>query len=95
MSDLLLQNVLFHAFGLLYVIPVSLKDTVHLGAQADVFRDWAPGTFIRHLPDNLFVFNAVQRVLAWVVRRVIELGALGHVPIDVLRLDLKEKAVGV
>ena len=93
--DLLLHNVPFHAFGLLYVVPVSLKDTVHLGAQADVFRDRAPGTLIRPLPDNLFVFNAVQRVLAWVVRRVIELGALGHIPVDVLTLDLEEEAVGV
>ena len=65
------DDVLFHALGFLHVVPVGLEDAVHLGAQADVFRDWAPGTFIRHLPDNLFVFGAVQRVLAWVVGRVV------------------------
>ena len=72
MPDVLLYNVSFHVLGFLDVIvPVSLKDAVHLGAQPDILGNGAPGTFVRHLPDNLFVFNAVQRVLAWVVGRVV------------------------
>ena len=70
-SYVFLYDVLFHALGFFHVVPVGLEDAVHLGAQADVSRDWAPGTFVRHLPQNLFVFDAVQRVLAWVVGRVV------------------------
>ena len=70
-SYVFLHDVLFHALGFLRIVPVRLEDTVHLGSQADVFRDGTPGTFICHLPQHLFVFNAVQRVLAWVVGRVV------------------------
>ena len=95
MPDVLLHNVPFHAFGLLNVFPISLKDAVHLGTQPDILDNGAAGTLIRHLPQHLLVCSAVQRMLAWVVRRVIELSALGHIPVDVLTLDLEEEAVGV
>ena len=44
---------------LLDVTPTSLKDRVHLRAQTDIFGNGAPCTLVLHLPQHLFVGDAV------------------------------------
>ena len=46
MPDVLLHGGLFHALSLLYVAARGLEDSVHLGTQADVFRNGAPGAHL-------------------------------------------------
>ena len=75
--------------------PAGLKDWVHLRAQTDIFGNGAPCTLVLHLPQHLFVGDAVQWVLRWVVWGVVELCVGGHVTEDILDLDLEEEAVGV
>ena len=57
------HGVLFHALGLLDALSTGLKDAVHLGAQSDIFCDWAPGALILHLAQHLLVPSAVQWML--------------------------------
>ena len=95
MSDVPFHDILFHTLCLLDVSPASLKDRVHLRAQIDIFGNGAPSTPVLHLPQHFFVGNAVQGVLRWVVRGVVELCVGDHVPEDILGLDLEEKTVGV
>ena len=59
MSDVLFHDILFHTLYLLDVSPTSLKDLVHLRAQTDIFGDGAPCTLVLHLPQHLFVGDAV------------------------------------
>ena len=95
MSDVSFHDILFHTLCLLDVSPAGLKDRVHLRAQTDIFGNGAPCTLVLHLSQHIFVGDAVQEVLRWVVRGVIELCVGGHVPEDILGLDLAEETVGV
>ena len=78
-----------------FMLGRGLKDAVHLGPQADVFRNGAHGALILHLALHLLVHRAVQRVVFREVRHVIEIKMLGHILVHSLRLDLKEQAVSV
>ena len=93
--DVLLDNVLFHALGLLDVLAICLEDGVHLGPQAFILLDCASSTLILHFTQDLLVDLAVQRVVFRVVRHIVEVLVLRHVTVDVLCLDLKEKALGI
>ena len=95
MPDALFHDILFHTLCLLDVSTACLKDRVHLRAQANVFGNKAPCTFILHLPQHLFVGVAVQWVIQRVVRGVVELWMFGHVFVGIFRLDLEEETVGV
>ena len=95
MPDALLHDILFHALCFLDVFAAGLKDRVHLGAQANVFGNGALRTLVLHFPQHLFVGGAVQWVIRWVFRGVVELWMFGHVFVDVLRLDLEEETVVV
>ena len=55
-----LHGVLFHALGLLDALSTGLKDAVHLGAQANIFCNWAPGGLILHLAQHLLVHLALE-----------------------------------
>ena len=92
MSDVSFHDILFHTLCLL---DAGLKDRVHLRAQTDIFGNGAPCKLVLHLPQHFFIGHAVQGVLRWVVRGVIELCVGGHVPEDILGLDLEEETVGV
>ena len=74
-ADVLRYGGLFHALSLLYVGARGLEDAVHLGPQADVFRNGAPGALILHLAQHLLVHRAVQRVVFLEVRRRRDLDA--------------------
>ena len=64
-ADVLLHCVFFffHALGLLGALSTGLKDAVHLGAQSDIFCDWAPGALIFHLAKHRLVPHAGKRLL--------------------------------
>ena len=94
MPDVLLHGGLFHALSLI-VGARGHEDAVHLGPQADVFRNGSPGALILHLAQHLLVHRAEQRVVFRQVRRVIEIKMLGHILVHILRLDLKEQTVSV
>ena len=66
-ADVLLLGVPFYALGLLDALSSSLKDAVHLGAQANIFCNWTPGALILHLAQHLLVHYAVEWVVFWVV----------------------------
>ena len=95
MSDVPFHDILFHTLCLLDVSPAGLKDRGHLRTQTDIFGNGAPCTLVLHLPQHFFVGDAVQGVLRWVVRGVVELCVGGHLPEDILGLDLEEETVGV
>ena len=95
MTDVLFHNDLFHVLSLFDVIAPLLEDGVHLGPQAYVLGNRAPHAFVLHLPQNLLVGCAVQRVALRVVRGVVEVCVRSHIPVHVLRLDLEEQAVCV
>ena len=59
MSGALFHDILFNTLCLLDVSPTSLKDRVHLRAQTDIFGNGAPCTLVLHLPQHLFVGDAV------------------------------------
>ena len=58
-SDVLFHDILFHTLCLLDVSPAGLKDWGHLRAQTDKFGDGAPCTLVFHLPQHIFVDDAV------------------------------------
>ena len=94
-SDMFFHDIFFHALCLLYVFSTSLQDRIHLGAQAHVLGDGAPGALVFHLSENFLVHRAVERVALRIVGRVVEMRVLRDVPIDILCLDLKEEGVRV
>ena len=57
-ADVLLHGVLFHALGLLDALSTGLKDAVYLGAQSNIFCNWAPGALILHLAQHLLIHHA-------------------------------------
>ena len=93
--DVPFHDILFHTLCLLEVSHAGLKDRVHLRAQTDIFGNGAPCTLVLHLPQRFFVGDAMQGVLRWVVRGVVELCVDDHVPEDILGLHLEEETVGV
>ena len=62
-SDVFLHDILFHALCLLEVLSTGLQDGVHLGAQAHILGDGAPGALVLHLAQDLLVRRAVEEVL--------------------------------
>ena len=95
MPDMFFHHILFHALSLHYVLTIGNKYAVHLRPQANILHDWASGTLILHLPQDLHGFQTVQWVVLQIVQCVVETCMLGHVLIHIFCLDLEEEAVHV
>ena len=85
----------FHAFGLFDVAATSLEDAVHFWLESNILSDGSPGARVLHLVDDLLVVHAVQWVLLWELRCVVEVLVLGNVGVDILRFDFEEQAIRV